>query len=631
VYDLRQTLVYATIIRRLGIRNVAYVAWYRLGIKSGLRRKFFPVNRFAVSREFFGPTPTTLRTDYPEGWKAPLFEDARRIIAGRLRYYAKHWKCMGTPPEWFLNPFNGARYPHPHRHWTTLKDFHPKVGDIKNIWEASRFEWVVTLARAYAISASACYLQTLNQWLEDWATHNPVNVGPNWKCGQEASIRVFNLIQAALILNPVEEPTALLKDFVERHLERIHANIRYAIAQDNNHGTSEAAALFIGGHWLAHHAPLSRQSHNGIFYGRQGRRWLENRVARLVEKDGSFSQHSVTYHRMLLDTLIFTEFWRKKFKLAPFSQTFCGRAAAVLRWMTLFTDPHSGEAPNLGANDGTFVLNTHACDYRDFRPTLQTAALLFEGRRMFAHGPWDESCYWLGLKAPGIPAEERPKYSKVLPGGYVIMADRLSWAMLRYPMYRFRPSHNDVFHFDLWCRGVNICRDAGSYSYNPDIPAEGAGFSAVVSHNTVSFDGCEPMPRLGRFMLGRWLQPSFIGHLESLGNGAHRWSGAYQDHRGNGHRRTVTWGADTWTIEDHLSGPFKTARINYRLIAAAYRIAGHEVIAPWGRIEIEAADCRISMSKGQESLYYWHKDPVDVLTLDPARSSTKITVRFVLA
>ena len=42
----------------------------------------------------------------------------------------------------------------------------------------------------------------------------------------------------------------LLVQIVRQHLARINANIRYAIAQRNNHATSEAAALFIGGNWL---------------------------------------------------------------------------------------------------------------------------------------------------------------------------------------------------------------------------------------------------------------------------------------------------------------------------------------------------------------------------------------------
>ena len=39
-------------------------------------------------------------------------------------------------------------------------------------------------------------------------------------------------------------------ELVYIHLKRIESTISYAIAQDNNHGTSEAAALFIGGSWL---------------------------------------------------------------------------------------------------------------------------------------------------------------------------------------------------------------------------------------------------------------------------------------------------------------------------------------------------------------------------------------------
>src|SRR5690606_32328355 len=105
-------------------------------------------------------------------------------------------------------------------------------------------------------------------------------------------------------------------EFVYRHIERISANIRYALAQDNNHGTSEAAALFIGGSWLAKNASNrseeldSRTRDLQVMRGNdrskkydhfafQGRKWLENRVEKLVENDGSFSQHSVMYHRVL--------------------------------------------------------------------------------------------------------------------------------------------------------------------------------------------------------------------------------------------------------------------------------------------------------------------------------------------
>ena len=75
------------------------------------------------------------------------------------------------------------------------------------------------------------------------------------------------------------------------HLRRIAPTIRYAIAQDNNHGTSEAAALFIGGTWLALLGePAGRR------WAVRGRRWLEDRAGRLIGVDGSFSQYSLNYH-----------------------------------------------------------------------------------------------------------------------------------------------------------------------------------------------------------------------------------------------------------------------------------------------------------------------------------------------
>src|SRR3546814_4964922 len=76
----------------------------------------------------------------------------------------------------------------------------------------------------------------------------------------------------------------------------------YAVAQANNHATSEAAALFIGGSWLA-----ANGSRAGESLVRRGRQHLEKQVARLVEEDGSFSQYSLNYHRVLLDTLSIVE------------------------------------------------------------------------------------------------------------------------------------------------------------------------------------------------------------------------------------------------------------------------------------------------------------------------------------
>jgi hypothetical protein len=645
---LRRIFLYIDVIKRLGFLNSVYIAWYRFTLKSGLRKHLFPVESFYKTGIFF--TSCGVVDDYPDLWKDELIHDADRIVEGNIRYYARHWQVVGSPPNWFFNPFNGKVWANWERHWTKLQDFYPDLGDIKHVWEASRFEWVVTLARAYAVSGKAIYLDTLNHWLSDWADKNPVNTGPNWKCGQEASIRVFNLMQAAAMLGQWDAPSPTLSEFIDRHLQRISANIRYAIVQDNNHGTSEAAALFIGGNWLAYidsnstkmlDSRLRGKDRNGHgnyrrkrygHFAHNGRKWLEDRVEKLVEKDGSFSQHSVTYHRVLLDTLIFVEFWRRQLMDAPFSDTFYQRSHAALDWLCAMTDTKSGNTPNMGANDGAMFLSTHGCDYRDFRPCIQTASILFYGRRFFSEGPWDEPGYWLGINEVNVPATMSvPNVPWVLPGGYVIMAGKSSWGMLRFPMYRFRPGHNDVFHFDLWWQGINICRDDGSYSYHPEDSTDATYFGSVKAHNTICFDDDEQMPRLGRFLLGKWVETDQIGAIEQQQDGWQKWHGAYRDWRGNFHQRLVRWKDDEWVIEDNFAGNFEKAAIRFRLVPDEYKLGSDSVSSYWGRIVVSGSEFNISFEEGFESLYYQEKQPVKVLVIRPTKHCNKITTHFTLA
>src|SRR3546814_19758965 len=90
--------------------------------------------------------------------------------------------------------------------------------------------------------------------ISDWSSDvcsSDLYRGPNWKCAQEASIRLLHLATAGLILGQVRETSVPLRALVLTHLRRIAATMSYAVAQANNHATSEAAALFIGGSWLA--------------------------------------------------------------------------------------------------------------------------------------------------------------------------------------------------------------------------------------------------------------------------------------------------------------------------------------------------------------------------------------------
>ena len=79
--------------------------------------------------------------------------------------------------------------------WWKISDFNNGVGDIKTLWEVSRFDWLLKMGRLVA-QGDVTKLENMNQWISDWTLNNPPYYGPNWKCAQEASIRLINIALA---------------------------------------------------------------------------------------------------------------------------------------------------------------------------------------------------------------------------------------------------------------------------------------------------------------------------------------------------------------------------------------------------------------------------------------------------
>lgn len=593
--------------RQLGIQNIMRVLLYRLGLKTGLH----PVLRLRADvphSPFF-----RLPADYPDvpiqrRWQNEL------LSFGWLRQPVTH-----SPLDWHQNQYTGVRTGTGEVPWHKIADFDTSIGDIKTIWEASRLDWVVVLAQCVRSGDTAC-LERLNDWLADWCEKNPPYMGPNWKCGQEASIRVMHLAMAALLLVQATRPLPGLVDLVSVHLQRIAPTISYAVAQDNNHGTSEAAALFIGGSWL-----VACGVSQGEKYKKMGRRWLEERVKRLILPDGSFSQYSTNYHRVLLDTLCMVEVWRQAMKLDDFSAAFRQRAIAAAQWLAAMTDPDSGDAPNLGANDGARLLPLTATDYRDFRPTVQLGMALFNSKRVYTEeGPWNEPLLWLGIPLPDDVAE-MPSSICCDDGGYAVLKSSKAKLVLRYPRFHFRPSHADALHVDLWLAGENLLRDGGTYSYNTD-PAWLSYFSGTASHNTVQFDERDQMPRLGRFLFGDWLKTDWVLPLQNTDDGA-IFGVAYRDAFGACHKRTVLLQDAHMRVQDDISGLHKRAVLRWRLKPSNWRLDGQRLTDGKYQLSITAnvPIVRCQLVEGWESRYYMDITQVPVFEAEVVESCMLVT------
>jgi len=319
-------------IPKLGYTNVAYVAWYRLTLMSRLRKLQFPHGKLYQSSEFIRPISKLKNLD--KKWKEPLIEQANDLINGTMVYYGYHKIDIGNPPRWFYNPFNQLTFNCVEQHWTQINDFNSGIGDIKNIWEPSRFGWILVLARAYAATNDEIYLKTINDWMKDWTDKNPLNAGPNWKCGQETALRALHTLLAVYILNQYLIPSNALQRFIYEHGCRIEPTIQYAVSQNNNHGITEAACLFVIGNWLRRvDGNNGKYQSDAIGWAKKGRLILEERVTSLIDADGTFAQYSTNYHRFALDVLSNVSFWQQELNLPPLSERFIGKAKAALDWL----------------------------------------------------------------------------------------------------------------------------------------------------------------------------------------------------------------------------------------------------------------------------------------------------------
>ena len=165
-----------------------------------------------------------------------------------------------------------------------------------------------------------------------------------------------------------KERFKFLENFIIQHLKRINKTIICTQSQDNNHWISEASALFIGGIWLEKYSSMPLQ---GSYFAKKGRDNLEESIKKLIMDDGTFSQFSTNYHRLVIDTLSQVELWRKWFKSPPFSNTFYSKCRLSLLWLLKFVNTKTGRSPNLGGNDGAFCYQLHNVEYSNFKPTLQ--------------------------------------------------------------------------------------------------------------------------------------------------------------------------------------------------------------------------------------------------------------------
>jgi len=511
----------------MGWRAFSFRAQYELRKRSGWLQQSFPVevpvqtfasleqwreqpvHFFFTSRESLRAAENSIPPD--EKTADALAAENELITSGHIPFFNAQFRFLGQDYNWLTHPETGYQYS-PQQHWTRISELDPAIGDIKFVWEKSRFAYLYPVIRYDFHHHTDQAAFVLNE-IENWIDHNPLNCGPNYVCSQETSLRILNWTFALHYYKHSSELTEVRFQKILHSLywqtRHVAANIGFSrIAIRNNHAITECLGLYLVG--LLY--PFFPESSS---WRTNGKRWLTEEGLYQIYEDGSYLQFSMNYHRVVI------QLYTWAFVLADrngdrFDEKLYERLHTSLTFLHRHQDTVTGHLPNYGANDGALFFRLNSCQYRDYRPQLNALYLYFNHKHLYAAGAWHEDVFWYGLLDPKRSEVGKVKNQShiVKPAGsqtsdsvtgFYILRDADKFTFVRCGKHPDRPMQADNLHLDLWINGLNLMRDAGSYKYNTD-PATLKYFMGTASHNTLQLGTYDQMQKGGRFIWYYWSQ-----------------------------------------------------------------------------------------------------------------------------
>jgi len=546
--------------RSMGIRYVFFRIFYELKRKSGFLKKSYPVKPpfrtwITLSDWKKSPPPFFFSSinDFqkPSMASPPLIEKAQRILKGEVQFFQGEWKKI-EPNDWLTNLSSGYHYD-VRKHWTEIPDFDPVYGDIKYVWERSRFSFLQTILRYDAQNGSDSSTWVFNQ-MESWIDHNPINQGPNYRCSQETSCRLFNWILALYFYKDAESLTqnrwSKILFYIYWQIKHVRENINYSrIIVRNNHAITETLLLYTAGLLFPFFEEASE-------WKERGKKWFEEEITYQIFEDGGYLQFSFNYHRVVIQLLTWAIALSEKHK-EKWSAVVYERAHASLNLLVNCQDQTSGRLPNYGSNDGSLFFNWNDASFRDFRPALDSLHFLLTGRSLYKHSYEDR--VWFGIDR-GImnlkPLTLNNGTQSFPKAGIFTFRKNDVLIFINCVTYKVRPLQADNLHLDLWYKGENLLVDGGSFRYNTD-PNTTSYFMGTESHNTVMLGQHDQMHKGPRFIWLNWTRAIQAGWKEEENHIVFEGAIRAFDHLGKlvHHRKvTINEQLNKLTVTDQVTG-----------------------------------------------------------------------------
>lgn len=508
------------ILKNQGPRYVAFRAMYEAKRKTGLLKRAFPTNpkvKEYITHKDWKALKISFLTGSRNEIKIPkrpndkLEENFNNIKAGKIRYFNREWKEVN---DWLVNPDSNYHYDISN-HWTEIEDITSTQGDIKFVWEKSRFSYLYDIIR-YDYHFDKDNSDFVFNEIEDWLSANPLNMGPNYKCSQETSLRCLNWIFALYFYQDSEHINEArwqkIMHSIHWQIKHVYSNIDFSrICVRNNHAITESMMIYFGGLLF----PFLKEAPK---WKKEGKKWLEEEIAYQVYEDGTFLQFSHNYQRVLVQlftwTIALSEIHKEKL-----SEVTINKATSVVEYMYKCCVGKEGQLPNYGSNDGALFFRFNDLDYSDFRPQINALYNAMTLKHLYIDEKIQEDSFWTCQNLTkdfelNIVFNEEPLQVFSQGGIYTIEDKRdKTFTFYKCTDYKDRPAHADNMHLDIWVNGINYLRDSGTYKYNTS-ESNIDYFAGTKGHNSLLVNGENQMTKGPRFLWFDWTRFSKVNCVE---------------------------------------------------------------------------------------------------------------------